>query len=450
MRSLNRCSFSSLAYLSTVLSISCAQIAGAQVVYSVGTQQVYDTNIFLEDDKVGSTVPVDQNGQPFEQADGELNSDFISNPYVSLAGKVPGSSKIVANYNARLGFILYNENSQQNRLAVDGTLSVTPREDVLPQYYTLAFNNTMSSQAGAVGVAQGAAAQQGQINVASISGGLQSYRLNDSNAFSNLFSVSRQDFLDQFNLSSSNENERFNIPGVDSFTYAMNTRIDHTIDSKWSAFISNNLNYFDVTGGEFGNSGSGSNAGANLDRVNISPSVGGSYVASSRLQFTGSTGVDFSRFSNEVDSTATGIEARESTQTSIFFGGSSSYVVSDRASLGVNILQSAGTDINGGRLLSRSFGVNGNYIFNNRLSGNLSGQLAQFTLGDSLSKPIDRYSVTAATKYSLTEAIALSVGYSFVVQSSDAENTSLLFNNGDYDGHRAFVSLDTGFLGFLK
>ena len=124
--------------------------------------------------------------------------------------------------------------------------------------------------------------------------------------------------------------------------------------------------------------------------------------------------------------------------------------MSDRASLGVNILQSAGTDINGGRLLSRSFGVNGNYIFNNRTSANLSGQFAQFNSGDSLSKPTDRFSVTAATRYSLTDAIALAIGYSYVVQNADSQSTSVLFNSGDYEGHRVFVSLDTGFMGLMK
>lgn len=450
MRPLNRYSYCSLIYISAILGLTCKQSAVAQVVYSVGTQEVYDSNIFLEDDKPTANLPVDKNGNPLEQGDGKLNSDFVSNPYLSIAGKLQEGAKVVTNYNTRLGFILYNENTQQNRVTFDGTISIAPTEDALPKYYTLFVTDTMSSQAGAVGVAQGAASQQAQINIASITGGLKAYELNDSNTFSNLLSVSRQDFLGQFNLSSASDTERLTIPGVDSFTYAMNTRLDHSIDSKWSLFTANNLNYFDVTGGEFGDSGDSSRATSTLDRVNISPSVGGSYVASPRLQFSGSTGVDFSIFSNDTQSTTAAIQRQDSTQSSFFYGGSSSYTVSDRTSLGINILQSAGTDINGGRLLSRSFGFNGNYILNNRLSGQLGAQLAQFTLGDSLSKPTDRVSLIASTKYSLTESVALSVGYSFVVQNSDATTTSILFNNGDYEGHRAFVSLDTGFLGFLR
>jgi len=358
MNCFKSCKFSPLLAL---VGLSLCQNAAAQVIYSVGTQQVYDSNIFLEDDKLSTSAPVDQDGNAFEQADGDLNGDFISNPYLSLAGKVPTGSKIVTNYNAKLGFILYNENTQQNRVTVDGTFAVSAGENLLPKYWTFSFSDTMSSQAGAVGVAQGSAAQQGQINIATISGGLNAYRLNESNAFSNLFNVSRQDFLDQFNLSSSNNNDqRLTIPGVDSYTYGMNTRLDHTIDSKWSVFLANTVNYFDVTGGSSGDGGvANANVDSNLDRVNISPSVGGSYAASTRLQFTGSTGIDYSRFANSGDNTTSiGTATQDQTQSSFFYGGSSSYIVSSRASLGVNILQSAGTDINGGRLLSRSFGVN--------------------------------------------------------------------------------------------
>jgi len=344
MRSLNRCNYRRLAYLLTISGFCSGQNAAAQIVYSVGTQQVYDTNIFLEDDKTPTNVPLDKNGNPIEQADGELNSDFISNPYISMAGRIPSGNMLVTNYNARLGFILYNENAQQNRLAVDGTLLITPRQEVLPKYWTFSLADTMSSQASSVGVSQGAASQQGQINVASLAGGLNGYRLTDADAFSNMFNISRTDFLEQFNLSSSNEDERLTIPGVDSFTYGMNTRADHTINSQWTAFLANNLNYFDVTGSETDAFGA-TNAGSNLDRVNISPSIGASYAASSRLQFSGSTGVDFSKFANDDDQTTAGVASRDSSQSSFFYGGSSSYVVSDRASLGVNILQSAGTDI---------------------------------------------------------------------------------------------------------
>lgn len=453
MRSLNRRNFRSFApFLAAPFLVAggfiSAQDVRAQVVYSVGTQEVYDSNIFLEDDKALSTVPVDKDGNPFEQADGDLNSDFISNPYVSMAGRIPTGRKIVTNYNARLGFIVYNDNTDLNRATVDGTLAINPGEEVLPQYWTFGFYDTMSSQASAVGVAQGAASQQGQINVATISGGLSNYKFNEANSFTNVFAINRQDYLEQFNLSGSDD-DRLTIPGVDSMSYGMNTRFDHSINSKWTAFLSNNLNYFDVTGGTFGDGGD-NGASSGLDRVNISPSLGASYAANNRLQFSASTGVDFSKFSSSGDSNTSTNLNQDDSQSSFFYALTSSYTASERASVSLNVLQSAGTDVNGGRILSRSFGANGSYMFNNLLSGNLGVQYAQFTLGDTLSKPTDRVTVTAAAKYSITDTVALSAGYNYVVQNSERETTSLLFNNGDYAGHRVFVGLDTGFMGVIK
>ena len=58
MRSLNRNDCRRLAYLITLLGFCSAQNAAAQIVYSVGTQEVYDSNIFLEDDKTPATIPV--------------------------------------------------------------------------------------------------------------------------------------------------------------------------------------------------------------------------------------------------------------------------------------------------------------------------------------------------------------------------------------------------------
>ena len=94
MRSINHCNFRSLAYFVAVAGLFSAQTASAQIVYSVGTQEVYDTNIFLEDDQAPATLQLDKDGNPFEQADGELNEDFISNPYVSLAGRIPSEIKL--------------------------------------------------------------------------------------------------------------------------------------------------------------------------------------------------------------------------------------------------------------------------------------------------------------------------------------------------------------------
>jgi hypothetical protein len=450
---MNKLSVNTLVILATA-SISTVPVdcASAQVIYSVGTQQVYDTNIFLEDKKLSESAPKDANGNLLEQADGDLNGDFISNPYVSLSGKIPTGSKITAAYTAKVGFILYNENTDQNRAALDGVLSIAPKQEVLPQYVTLAFTNTLSSQANAIGVAQGGAARQGQLNTAALSAGVTRYQLGSQDSITNLFNVSRQDFLGQFELSSRDEAISPEIPGVDSFSYGMNTRFDHTLSSALGIFAANNINYFDVTGGESGDLGAtGNTVTSGLDRVNISPSIGLSYQANQRWQITGSTGVDFSQFAEDSPSNSNvGLAARDNTQSSIFYGLSTAYTISERSAVSLNLLQSAGTDVNGGRLMSRSLGATGSYMLNNRWSGNLSGQLAQFTVGDSLSDPTDRYELTAAAKYALSHAWALSFGYSYVNQDAADGRVNSLFNGGDFEGHRAFVSLDTGFMGFFK
>jgi hypothetical protein len=456
MRSKSLTSLFSRAALTIAAGVSYQQsLAAAQVVYSVGTQEVYDSNIYQEDDRISENTPRTPDGALYEELDGKRNDDIISNPYVSLASRLPLGSKIDASASLRLGAVAYSSNSDESRGTVDGLFTAAPAEGSLPEYILVRFTDTITSQAGGVGVAAGAATRQGQQNTASLQAGLNRYALTDRDAATNLFLVSRQDFLGQFLFTSNDDSRRIDIEGVDSFTYGMTTRYDRMLSDSWTAFLSNNISYFDVTGGSSNNLNS-NDLSSDLDRINDTPAVGATFVAGPKLQFTGQTGVDFSRFSTspqntEQQSAVTGVtELRDRSQSNFFYGATMAYTASERAVLAVNILQSAGTDIDGDRLMTRTFGANGSYAITDTLSGILSGQLSQFTLGDSLAKPTERYEAVASLRYGLTDAIALSLGYSYVVQDRPQEATAVFFSGGDFEGHRAFVSLDTGFVGLLQ
>jgi len=417
-----------------------------QVVYSVGTQQVYDSNIFLEDESVPSeNLPTRPDGSRFEEFDGDKNSDMISNPYVSAAGRVNLSPKLITNFSARVGAMIFSDNDRENRSTVDGLISITPEQGVLPDYWTFFVTEALSSQANAVGIAQGASTRQGQQNTLSIGGGLNNYALSDRTAFTATISSARQDFLGQFLFSSNDDTERVEIEGVDSFTHSFQTRVNHQVTQKLNGFVGANVNYFDVTGGESNNLGVQDTN--DNDRVNLSPTTGFNYTATEKLQLGASVGVDFSRFANSREGDSS---ARDKTQSNLHYGANLSYILSDRSLVGLNIVQSGGTDIDGNRILVRTVGANGSYMLSNKASANLSGQFTQFDQGDSLSRSSERYEGIASLRYSLMEALAVSVGYSYVNQKADggAVGGIGLFNSGDFDGHRAFVSLDTGFVAF--
>lgn len=428
--------------------------AEAQTVYSVGTQQVYDSNIYLESGKpFTGEVPEDPNGRPFKEFDGDKNDDFISNPYIAVAGRIPFFSEVVANYSARTGFLLYTNNSVENRATADASISLTPEQGVLGQYWTLGLTDVLSSQANSVGVAQNTSARQAQINNVSLSGGLNNYNFTNQDSFSNILSISRQDFLGQFLFGGNNDDERTEMQGVDSFGYAMNSRLNHKISERWSLYLNNNLNYYDVTGGTTNNVGG--DTGRNNDRVNDSPSIGFTYFPGQYLQLNASTGVDFSYYTNAqpnrvLDENGEFIDTRDKSQNSFFFGSSAGYTISDRAMAGINIMQSAGTDIDGNRILVRTVAAHGSYIISDRASGNLSAQFNQFDNGDNLNDATDRYEILASVRYSITDAISLSVGYSYSNQNAEGNTPTVLFSNGDYDDHKAFLSIDTGFIGILR
>lgn len=416
--------------------------ASAQVVYSVGTQQVYDSNIFLESGSRPEGLPEDV--ELFEEFDGKENSDFISNPYVSMAGRVDLSPKLVTAFSARLGAILFADNSRENRFAVDGMFSITPEEGVLPPHWTFFITEALTSQANAVGIAQGATTRQGQLNTISIGGGLNNYEITSRNRVSATLSSSRQDFLGQFLFSSNDGAERQEIQGVDSFNHSFSTRVDHQFSERFSIFGANNLNYFDATGGE-SNSLGGFDVN-DQDRLNNSISVGVMYRLSDKLQAGASVGNDLSRFSN--NNSPVGLN-RDKTQSNLFYGANLNYLVSERAVLGLNIMQSGASDIDGSRIIIRTAGLNGSYMFSNQLSGMLSGVFSQFDRGDSLSNSTDRYEALANLRYSVTDYLALSAGYSYVKQEA-ASSSAQLFNGGEFDGHRAFVSIDTGFMALAR
>jgi len=430
--------------------------SSAQIVYSVGTQQVYDSNIYLED-KGNGGGPADPDGNQFEEFDGELNEDFISNPYVAMAGRIPTGSKMVTNFSTRLGAVLYTDNDQENRFTVDGMLSFKPEDGVMPEYWTIGLTEGISSQANAIGIAQGGATRQGQLNTITLMGGLNQWFFTGKDSLSAPLSVSRQDFLGQFLFNEEEEDRRQTIEGVDSMTYAFSPKVDHRFNDRWSANLTNTVQYYDVTGGDSNDLASGG-ASNDADRINYSPSLGVNYTASDRLRIGGQTGVDFSRFVNDRQVTVldengnpvtTAVE-RDDSFSNLFYGGNLSYALAQTTSLGLNVLQTAGTDIGGNRLLVRTVGANGSHLFTDRISANLGFNFTQFTQGDSLDKPSERYEALANVRYSITDAISISAGYSYAKQNRPSGGDVTLFNNGDYEGHRAFVSLDTGFVAFTR
>lgn len=434
----------------------------AQIVVSAGVQELYDSNIFLEDnnaDLSNTNLPPQAVNK---YVDGKLNDDFITNTYVETSSAPRMSRYFSSAIDARLGGMFFGSESSEDRITLDSLVKLESEEVLIRRPWSVSVTSAFNSGATSLGTAEGSAARRGQSHTATLNIDSGERMVLEKTTFAAGYSLVRYDFLGEF-LTQSSDSQRdnfFKLRGSDYFDNRIHTKFTNVANSDTEFFLTNDADYMTFTSGDSDTSSVESSS--DLDRINYTPSVGARYIPMHDLVLSGQVGMDLSYYTNtppmrsvssvNADGTVTTeLKTPSDTETSLFWGTDLTYLLTQSTTLGLTAMQSAGTDIDGNRVLVRTLALNLSQLFADTLVGTLGGRYSQFNNNNSLNNATDRFEALASLRYALTDTVALQFGYSYVKQNADfTNNSTVLYGNGDYESHRAYVSLDTGFVGLPK
>ena len=457
-----------------VQALAVVTAASAQTVFTFGADEYYDNNIFLEDDNgVPAPVIVDsQLGQPEgnlkipDQYDGDPNDAYITNVFVGASGAVPLSQSLVTTAAGRVGGIFVGDYSDQDRVTLDTNLSISPEQGLLPEPLNFSITDTIRSQGGNIGTANGTATQQTQTHQVGLNLGAGNMRIADKTTASLAYSFNYSQFLGAFLLDGqndedlgpyANQNDQNSSDGSDFITNGIDGSINRNITQSWVAGLFAGVTQFTYTR-------VGSNVGdedaSDLDRLDARTGIRSSYQLNEKFFINSSVGVLRTSLSNSPDQqTATVVDGDgnitevnttpESDQTNLIFSGGFTYIPVPSFTLITSADQFSGPDTNGNRITTRSFSVDAIKTFGDRTRAGATGRFLQFSGGDDLSGATDRYEVSTFVGYNLLQNLEIHAGWNWGIQNADDNNVAqqVQFGNGDYEFNRFFIGLTTGFVG---
>lgn len=432
----------------------------AEVVISAGLQELYDSNIYLEDDTEIAPFPgIDPDtGEeitivPPESENGDPNDDLITNPSLSISGAVPISEHLDTAIEGKVGAFIFSDQTDEGRLTLDTLIKVAAKESMLnkPFYVDLASN--ISSHSEDVTVADGTAARQSQTHVASLNLGVSGVEIASKTDFDLGYSLARHDFLGEF-LFQSRDN-RPDEEGADYWEHIVSPVLTYHLTQTLDTHLRTEVGYLDVT--TVTSNDPDPRSADELDRLRYSASLGLSAVLSEQVRGEIEAGVDATDFREDQSITRTipgsdgGLttitEETDDNETSFTFRANLAYTPTSGTTFGIDGEQSTAIDIDGDRLLVRAFSADFSQKFGERFEFIGEGAFTQFEEDNSLSNATDRLEITTALRYSLTEALALSLGWNYATQDAGEDAGDSFFRSEDYDSHRAFISLSGGLLG---
>jgi hypothetical protein len=451
--------FTSLSKRTTFLAVLLGLLPGAassQVVFSTGVQEFYDSNVFLEDDLSEPREHTSSSGGVVinKYNDGNLNDDYITSVYVRGSTAPHLSRYFTSAFDVQVGGLFFANEGSENRLTLDSVIRFENEQNVLPQPWLIFVESRFDSSGMSLASASGTAARQGETHDATMGIQVGERQLTDLTYFNAGYSLLRHDFLGEWTSDSSSDNRSpIELQGSDYFDNRIDLSLKRIVTEKVAVSLLSPVSYLTFTDTD----SNSVDQSSDLDRVDYTPALGVSYLANRRLSLGARVGVDYSYFTQSpADRTITVIgddglpvivtETPSRDETSLFYSGDLSYLIGEYTSVQLSALQSAGTDIDGQRVLVRSFGINGSHMFGNRTVFTIGGLYSQFDEGDSLSGATERYEAVTSLRFSLTDTLAIQLGYNYANQNA-GDQSGLSFGDNDYETHRIFLSLDTGFVG---
>jgi hypothetical protein len=449
-----------------------ADKAQAQVVISTGVQEVYDDNIFLEDDK-GTPPPFVLDSQlgtpgstfiPPKQVNGDPDDDFITNLYVGVSGPIPLSPHIKSAGEVKVGGLIFADNSNQDRMTLDSTLSFATEKTLLPDPYYVEVQNTVRSQASDITAADGTATRQAQTMETSLGFGVREVQLGAATKGALGYRFAYNNFLGDFTFSNADEEnlgpyeDRVKVRGSDYFTNSIDGTIDHDVTDKWKAGVFAGVHDYKFTHVE--SNDLEDRDASDQDRIEGTTGLKTSYQISEQVSAGASAGVNYSHLNTrpddvsitivDEDGTTTTVERPgEQNDTAFIFGANLNYAPDPASLIRLAVDQGRNTDVDGTQIITRTASLDASKAIGDRVKLAAGGKYLQYNIGSSLSNPTDRYEFTLSAQYSLTESLALNAGWNYVNQNVDENNLSqrLLFASDDYESNRFFIGLTAGLVG---
>lgn len=438
--------------------------AAAQVALSAGVQEVYDDNVFLEDDQEVVPPPPQPGQQPIvipETSDGDPNDDFITHAFLGVSGALPIHPDIRSGIEARGGAMFFADQDDESRFTLDSVIKLESLPSLLPEPFFAEITSDLNSGSNDISVAEGTAARQSQTHTLSLGAGVRDIEVFSRTDWAAGYRFARHDFLGEWTFSErDSENRTIDQDGSDYFSNGISTGLTHHMTQQLDLSLTADATYLSYTQVD-SNDVFEDKSSEELDRIEYNFGGGFAYLVSDKFDVSARAGVDLAHYTDDpqpqtiqiVDENGnvqTVTSDPDDSQASFAFDASANYRFDDVTGINASANQSASSDIDGDRIVTRTFALNASRKLGENLQFMVGGRYTQFSGGDSLSGASDRYDVTTSAKYALTKSIALAAGWNYVNQAADEDELATFILSEDYESHRFFISITAGLLGLTS
>ena len=463
--------------LSTIYTLSflvgmLASTAEAQVAISIGVQEVYDDNIFLENDNRQPTPFVSNSVVETDLEDGTLSSvisdendgvpdeDLLTTITIGMSGEVPLLQQyLTSTHSNSVGFVLFSEAEEQNRLTLDSSLSISAKEALLARPFHFDFRSAIRSSSTNAGVAQGTASRAAQTLTLNLNTGVRNVSLTEALSYNLGYQGAYNAFLGEFNLNSDRD-ERFEARGADYHSHTAVTSLDFQATERLRLSLLGSAGVQLFTQLESDDLITDVQDEDDFDRTVADIRVNGKYKASERISLNAGAGIGFSSRHNDIEDIVRNVVDedgnvqtvtidQEEDQTALLFSGGVEYFYMPGSVIRLSASQQLASDLDGDQITTRNFSGNITHAINARVKLTAGSTFVQFANDDTLSNSQDRFEISTSVSYFVTENASLALGYNFAKQTTDASDAEeqLRLRSLEYEVNRAFLSLNYGFVG---
>lgn len=460
---------------SCILAMYNISNVNAQVSITLGLQELYDDNIFLENDnrrpapfvlndniiedlRDGNLSTVSSNSQ-----DGHPDDDILSNLFVDFSGKPKALANLIeTSYQLRTGLLIFSSYSEQNRLTLDGNLRTFFSDKFLARPFYFGINNGLQSASNNLTVAGGTATQTAENYVFSAETGIKDITLIDKVTFDFGYTGGYQKFLGELLLSSKdNANTQTAINGVDFHSHVLGSNIKDQLTRDLEVGLTGSGGVQIFTNIENPGGEALTTDETELDRNNAELQGTVKYTISKKLSFDGSVGAAFSQLRtdptprtieslNEMGETVSTVYTPKDSNTGLTYNLALNYAYRPGSLITVGANQGFSTNIDGQRLIAKTYFANLIEPLTDKLKLTLGTRYFLFN-DPSFELPSDtsRFEGSASINYNITQNTSFNLGYNYSKQDGDASFTEdvLGFSEPDYVVNRFFIGINTGFVG---
>lgn len=443
-----------------------AHSATAQVAITLGVQEIYDDNIYLEDDSNSLpeilsnplTRPEEITDEDIERLDGDPNSDFITASTLALSFAIPTGKFLKTGAQGTVGSLMFADKNSENRITLDSNVLIESTKELLGETMFFNLSSEFDSQSNTISVAEGSVARQAQSHTAQFQTGAKGWAVTDQISLDLFYTLMRYDFLKEFTLNDERNDSLIKAQGADYIKNALDFGIKKEFSDRLSGKITSGVEYLSFMDSGDANVVDGQEdiqiPAENLNRINYDLGTSLDYELSQLFKISTHVGLESSYFDNKNEDSSNGvITDDEDSNTSLAYGISASYTPDLKTVLSSGIEQASGTDSSGARVLARTASLNASRKLTDAISFLLGGRFMQFDNDDSLSKSTDRYELSTTLTFSLTESLVLSTGMNYAHQSKDDNAIGDILSSyasDEYESTRLFVAISGGLVGIKR